>query len=132
MPDSRNLRPPAEGETAEVHEFVVCPYRNSGIDDTGRNWDPPIHSTMVREGRWKLHAYHPVPGRQKEPVYLLFDMEADPGETRDRSRDQEYAAILDGLKDRLIAWLLKSDLARGGRGGEAMPGKDGLIVNAIK
>jgi arylsulfatase A-like enzyme len=132
MPDSRDLRPLAAGKTGAAHEFVVCPYRNSGIDDTGRNWDPPINTTMVREGRWKLHAYHPVPGRQEGPIYLLFDMETDPREMQDLSRDPKHGPVLEKLKDRLVGWLLKSDLARGGRGGEAVPAKNGLIINAIK
>lgn len=126
---------PAERRTGEgtgPRQVAVCAYRNSGIDDTGRYRNPEIHSTMVRRGRWKLHAYHPVPGIQSDPVYKLFDMERDPGERRDLALFPECAAILDGLKDDLVAWLLKAELSLGGRGGQAAPRKDQLVKNALE
>ena len=65
-------------------------------------------------------------------IDTLYNMEADPRETRDLSRDSAHAPAMEELKSLLIGWLLKSDLARGSRGGEALPAKEELIVNAIK
>jgi arylsulfatase A-like enzyme len=132
MPDARNLASNVSGSYDAVRDFAVCAYRNTGINDTGRYWDPPIHSTMIRRGQWKLHAYHPVPGKQECTIYKLFDMEADPLESRDCAADPAQAGILNQLKEDLISWLLKAELGRGGRGGAALPKKDQLIKNALE
>jgi arylsulfatase len=132
MPDARNLASNVSGSYDAFRDFAVCAYRNSGINDTGRYWDPPINSTMVRRGKWKLHAYHPVQGKQEQPIYKLFDMETDPRESRDLAADPAQAGILNQLKDDLISWLLGAELGRGGRGGAALPKKDQLIKNALE
>jgi arylsulfatase A-like enzyme len=131
MPAARNLASDTSGHYDAFRDFAVCAYRNTGINDTGRYWDPPINATMIRRGKWKLHAYHPVPGKQEDPVYKLFDMEADPLEARDLAGDPAMSGILARLKDDLISWLLKAELGCGGRGGAALPQKDQLIKNAL-
>jgi arylsulfatase A-like enzyme len=132
MPDARNLASNVSGSYDAFRDFAVCAYRNSGINDTGRYWDPPINSTIVRRGKWKLHTYHPVQGKQEQPIYKLFDMETDPRESRDLAADPAQAGILNQLKDDLISWLLGAELGRGGRGGAALPKKDQLIKNALE
>ncbi len=136
MSDARDLA--SGGARADLpagydgfHDAVVSAYRNSGIDDRGRPWDPPIHATMVRSGRFKLHAYHPVAGRQPAAIYRLFDLESDPREQRDLAGEPGHRAALDGLKDRLVAWLLEAETRQGSRGGEAVPRADQLVVNRI-
>ena len=75
---------------------------------------------MVREGRWKLCLYHGY----DEPQ--LFDLVADPDETRDLGRAPEHAAV----RERLLAlatdgwngqaaenWVAGEDIARAGRQG---------------
>ena len=132
MPDARNLASDSSGRYDAFRDFAVCAYRNTGINDTGRYWDPPINATMIRRGKWKLHAYHPVQGRQENMIYKLFNMEADPLEARDLASDQANAGILNQLKEDLISWLLKAELGHGGRGGAALPKKDQLIKNALE
>ncbi|OHD73928.1 MAG: hypothetical protein A2177_06490 [Spirochaetes bacterium RBG_13_68_11] len=137
MPDARDLAAGGAGGAAVTdgysafHDAVVTAYRNSGIDDRGRNWDPPIHATMVRSGRFKLHVYHPVAGRQASTIYRLYDMERDPREQHDLGGDPGHRAVLDDLKDRLVSWLLRAENLRGSRGGEAIPRADQLVVNRI-
>jgi arylsulfatase A-like enzyme len=137
MPGARDLagagRAAAAGAGgyAAFHDAVVTAYRNSGIDDRGRCWDPPINATMVRSGRYKLHAYHPVAGRQPRTIYRLYDIEADPAEQRDLSADPGHRAAFDELRDRLVTWLLEAELRHGSRGGEAVPHADQLVVNRI-
>jgi arylsulfatase A-like enzyme len=132
MPDARNLAADASGRYDAFRDFAVCPYRNSGINDRGRYWDPAIDTTMVRRGRWKLHAYHPVAGVQDEAVYLLFDMDADPQERNNLAGNPAHAAVLVQLKEDLMAWLLKFEVRNAGRGGAALPKKDQLIKNALE
>ena len=50
---------------------------------------------MIRAGRWKLNAYHGYEHPQ------LFDMEADPGETRDLGTDPECAQVREELLARV-------------------------------
>jgi arylsulfatase len=131
MPDARDLAAGGAGGYAEYHDAVVTAYRNSGIDDRGRNWNPPIHATMVRSGRFKLHVYHPVAGRQAATIYRLYDMERDPRELHDLSGDPGHRPVLEDLKDRLVSWLLGAENLHGSRGGEATPRPDQLVVNRI-
>ncbi len=132
MPASRDLGADTPGKYDDFRDFAVCSYRNSGIDDTGRYRHPSIDSTMVRRGRWKLHAYHPVASIQPEIVYKLFDMESDPREERDLASSPEHRPTLDQLKDDLVSWLLAAELLHAGRGGTALPKKDQLIKNAVE
>jgi arylsulfatase len=141
MPGARDLAGArgAGGESAApvperydgYHEAVVTAYRNSGIDDRGRSWDPPINATMVRRDRYKLHVYHPVAGRQPSTIYRLYDIEADLMEQRDLSTDPGHRAAFDDLRDRLVTWLLEAEIRHGSRGGEAVPRADQLVVNRI-
>lgn len=55
---------------------------------------------MVRSPRWKLLEF---PDRRVE----LFDLENDPGETRDLSRDASNAAIIAGLKGALDTYYAR-------------------------
>ena len=135
MPDARpldSIGAAGDADYAAFHDTVVCAYRNSGIDDTGRSWDPPMDATMIRRGRHKLHAYHPVAGRQERCVYRLYDLEADPREEQDLASDPAQAAVLAGLKDDLLEWLHRAEVRNGCRGGVAVPAADQLVVNAIK
>ena len=50
---------------------------------------------MIRAGRWKLSSYHGYEHPQ------LFDMEADPGETRDLGTDPECAQVREELLTRV-------------------------------
>jgi arylsulfatase A-like enzyme len=57
---------------------------------------------MVRTARWKLNYY---PGHGGE----LYDMKADPGETRNLYSDVGFAARVRELKDLLTDWLITAD-----------------------
>ena len=132
MPGARDIAPLASGVQGEVHPYIVCPYRNSGIDDRGLPWVPPIHTTMVRAGRYKLHIYHAVPVHQPEPCYRLHDMAADPQELLDLSDDPAHQGVLHQLKDAFTQWLMAVELTQGGRGGQARPSPDQRIVNKLQ
>ena len=131
MPAARDIAPLARGDVTEVHPYIVCPYRNSGINDEGVHWEPAIHATMVRSGRHKLHIYHPVPGRQPETLLRLYDLQADPHEQHDLSGDPAAQATLATLQRHFTEWLLAIEIAHGGRGGQAAPQADQRIVNRL-
>ncbi len=131
MPSSRDITPLATGEVAEVHPFVVCTYRNSGINKSGLPWEPPIHATMVRANRYKLHIYHPVIPHQEDTLYQLFDLEDDPDEQFNLANDPAFEPVLARLRHAFVEWLTAMELRQGGRGGTATPTPDQLIVNLI-
>jgi arylsulfatase A-like enzyme len=59
---------------------------------------------MVRTKRWKLNYY---PGYEGE----LYDLQNDPGETRNLIRDPDKQGIAAELKGRLLDWLITADEA---------------------
>ena len=59
-------------------------------------------SKMVRSARWKMNFY---PGNGGE----LYDLESDPGETRNLYTDPSRQGVVREMKDRLIEWLITAD-----------------------
>ena len=57
---------------------------------------------MIRTGRWKYVYYV---GHKAE----LYDLAADPGETRNLAADPEHADTIAKLKQTLLDWLITSD-----------------------
>jgi len=129
MPDARDLTPLAAGEASEVHEEVVCCYRNSGLSGEPTRtpyWDPPIHATMLRAGRYKLNLWH----AREEPAGELYDMENDPGEQQNLWADPAHTAARLELTERLLQWLAAQEIRSGSRGGETRP--QVMLKNALQ
>lgn len=80
----RSLRPLLEHRTADWREFVV-----SEVATTGR---------MVRTPEYKLISY------KGDETDQLFDMRADPGETKNLFGDAKFADVHADLKSRLQDW----------------------------
>jgi choline-sulfatase len=70
----RSLRPLLEGKTVAWRDFVHA--------------EVGVRGRMIRTDRYKYVAY------QGDPVEQLFDMQADPGETRNLAGDSKYAGPL--------------------------------------
>jgi arylsulfatase A-like enzyme len=68
-----DLLPLAAKSGPWTRDWALCEYRNSG-----HPYDPPVHTTMLRQGRHKLVRWHGRGGR--EPEGELYDLEADPSE----------------------------------------------------
>lgn len=99
--DGRSLRPLAHGEEVDWRErlFLESLY-------TGR--DTPFQEG-IREGKWKyIRMFDGKPGRYLEAdvdfsgreaeFEMLFDLEADPGETRNLVDDHEGSAMLERFR----------------------------------
>lgn len=82
--DSADLMPLIDGETSEVHPFLVSYY----LDE----------SRSVRTTEWKLITY-PKTGKDQ-----LFNLIKDPMEIHDLSADDASASILKSLHANLRAW----------------------------
>ena len=60
---------------------------------------------MIRSSRYKYIAY------KDDPIEQLFDMQDDPGETRNLSVDEAHRPTLDEHRDMLKDWIGQLDLA---------------------
>lgn len=95
----RSLWPLLAGQAAEHRQDVYCEYYNA------MPWhkDPAPQATMLRTGRYKLVAMHGLGTGE------LYDLQADPTETRNLWSDDGYAgvklAMLERLCDRM-AWTV--------------------------
>ena len=120
-PDSMDLvRLIRYGQKYErTRKWAVCAFRNSGYGPGGTYFDPPIHATMFREGRYKLNAYQDVHGDGRSLEGELFDMENDPRESENLWRDPAHAEIKAAMLQRLLNWSIGNEVRLlGSRGGE--------------
>jgi arylsulfatase A-like enzyme len=82
-----SLRPLWAGERKRLRDSVFLPY--TGV------------MRSVRDDRWKLIVYPPINHRE------LFDLKADPHETRDLAADPAHAAEVGRLTARMRDWQKK-------------------------
>jgi len=87
----RSLRPLLEGKSTDWHEFVTA--------------EVTVDGRMIRTPSYKYIAY------QGDPVVQLFDMKADPGETRNLAGETKLAAVLDDHRKLLRDWEARLDVA---------------------
>jgi len=124
MPEAMDLVSVAGGGAG--HEYAICCYRNSGINDQGVAWNPPIHATMIRDSRYKLNVYH------GEDFGELYDMLEDPQELCNLWDEEGHSRLKLKLAERLLDWEFRQELANDARGGEAVPSVDQRLVNVLK
>ena len=83
-------------------DWALCQYR-----DSGHSYDPPVHVTMLRKGRWKLIVHHGLPATARERSGLMFDLTADPQELHNLWNDpacrEQRAELTETLLDVLVA-----------------------------
>ena len=133
MPDSQNIYPLLQGEEESLHDFAVCCYRNSGLNDGGGYWDPPLHATMIRDQRYKMTLYHADPASALSPKGELYDMFEDPQEQHNIWDHSQYREVRLDLTQKLLNWISRQELRScGTRGGERVPGSSQRLVNALK
>jgi arylsulfatase A-like enzyme len=87
----RSLRPLLEGDNVTWREFVP-----SEVQQTGRMIRTPGHKYVTYEG---------------DPVEQLFDMESDPGETKNLAADATHADALEAHRKLLRDWEASLDKA---------------------
>jgi arylsulfatase A-like enzyme len=83
-----SFKPVLQGQTETAHPFVVGYFRD--------------RQRMIRTERWKL-IHYPHLGR-----WQLFDLQDDPGETRDLAGDPQRAEIVQELQSMLARWQLEN------------------------
>ena len=78
----RSLMPVLRGGPDRHRDFVRSEFYGA------INYPDQTHATMYRDRRWKLVTYH---GKN---LFELYDLEADPWEHRDLSRDPVHRGVL--------------------------------------
>lgn len=99
MPGALDLAAVASGSPAR--DVAMCHYFASGVDVSGRYFDPPIYASMARDERYKLNLYW---HDSAPPTGQLFDMQCDPQELHDRFDDPAFTEV----RRRLEALLRKA------------------------
>jgi arylsulfatase len=65
----------SDAEPFDDRDWVLSEYR-----DGCWAYDPPVHTTMVRRGQWKIVVHHGDPSTARERTGELYDLAADPDE----------------------------------------------------
>jgi arylsulfatase A-like enzyme len=101
----QDLRPLLDGGSADTYrDWAMCEYRNSG-----HPYDPAVHLTMLRTGRWKLIVHHGDPATSRTRDGELYDLEADPDELDNLWHDPAQAAVRTQLQERLLDVLVAAE-----------------------
>jgi len=118
-PESISLVDLCSGGMVETSKYAVCVYRDTGISDQHRYFDPPINATMIRDERYKLNLYHtPI---DRGPQGELYDMENDPGEVHDLWDISEYLPVRMRLAEAMTRWMVERQVEYfGSRGGSLL------------
>lgn len=133
LPDSLDLVPLMCGHgDARGRDVVVSLYRNSGICDTGRAWDPPINASMIRDQRYKLSLFHCEPGAGNIPEGQLFDMLRDPQERNDLWSNPEFGKERLYMTELLTEWFREHERVGTPPVRSVAPRPDQQLVNAVQ
>ena len=116
MPASQAL------QRSGTRDYAISFYRNSCISRQKVFWDPPILCSMIREGTLKLTLYNAA-AADGSVQGELFNLAADPRETRNLWASPDYQSLKAGLLARMADWLVREDFACNGhgRGGQCFP-----------
>ena len=91
-----------DGSTAGRRDWALSEYRDSCWP-----YDPPVHTTMLRQGTWKLVVHHGPPATARDRDGELYDLAADPDELvnlwHDPHAQQSRLAMTSLLLDVLVA-----------------------------
>lgn len=117
-----DVLPYASGALTGRSRPVFTVYRNTGINDAKHYFSPPLDSTMIRDGQFKLIVYHAIPAHGTPMSLQLFDLVNDPEEQTDLTSDAQHGATLVRLLATLVDLLQQQGRPLESRHGEALPG----------
>jgi arylsulfatase A-like enzyme len=101
----QSLLPLSRGdEEAAPRGWALCEYRNSG-----HPYEPPVHTTMLRRGRYKLVVYHGDPASARPRTGELYDLEADPQELHNLWDQPDHQGVRIELQEYLLDVLVATE-----------------------
>lgn len=124
MPESKDMGALTQRNTDTLHDAVFCCLRNTTLSSEPSGapyYDPPIHGTMVRAGKYKMNFWHFTGTEDPEPAGELYHMEADPGEMVNLWNAPEHQEARARLTELLAQWLWRQEMYTASRGGETVP-----------
>lgn len=126
-PSSEDLVAMSARGTAK-RSAAICAYRNSGVSDAGTLWDPPMRATMARDERYKLILYSSERRTERE----MFDLAADPNETRNISGDPSSASAERMLLAEIAAFLDSEAAQAPPRTTRSLPDASQRVKNSLR
>ncbi|MDE0303543.1 MAG: sulfatase-like hydrolase/transferase [Albidovulum sp.] len=99
-----SLLPLVAGQRDGWRNWALSEYRYSGFST-----DPPIMTTMLRSGHWKLIVWHGCPATRSRRDGELYDLSVDPGELQNLFHDPDYAETRRRLKGVLLDVMAESE-----------------------
>ncbi|MEJ5943710.1 sulfatase-like hydrolase/transferase [Pseudokineococcus basanitobsidens] len=99
-----SLVPLLEDETSPWRDWAVSHYR-----DSGQSYDPPVHVSMYRQGRWKLVVHHGDPASSRPRTGELYDLQDDPHELQNLWDVPAHAPQRTELQERLLDTLVATE-----------------------
>lgn len=100
-----SLLPLARGDAdAPERGWAICEYR-----DSGHPYDPAVHTTMLRQGEYKLVVHHGDPATARARTGELYDLASDPQELHNRWDDPELRPVRVELQERLLDILVATE-----------------------
>ncbi|MBI1295778.1 sulfatase-like hydrolase/transferase [bacterium] len=102
---AQSLLPLARGdEDASSRGWALCEYR-----DSGHPYQPPVHTTMLRTGQYKLIVNHGAPATARPREGELYDLAADPNELRNLWADPAHREVRTELQEMLLDVLVATE-----------------------
>ncbi len=92
-----DLLPLAQHAVDDWRPWALTLYR-----DSGHSANPPIHTSMLRWGRYKLVIWHGDPAAARSRDGELYDLEIDPNELNNLYHDESRAKLREHMKDQLL------------------------------
>jgi arylsulfatase len=126
-PDSEDLAAMARRGKAS-RRAAICAYRNSGVNNQGLFWDPPMLSTMARNERFKLTLY--TSGDKTETE--LFDLESDPKEQNNIAGSTVHADVERLLMAEVVHFLQREAGLGRPRAEPSIPNVGQRLINKLK
>lgn len=101
----RDLSPLITGGSGWINrDWVLSEYRNSGSP-----YDPPVHTTMLRSGDYKIVVHHGPPSTVRTRDGELYDLAADPSELINLWHDPGHLDARLGLQEQLLDILIATE-----------------------
>jgi arylsulfatase len=132
--DARKLCPESEDLVSAIEnghttrEAAIAVYRNSGVNSQGVFWDPPMHSTMARNERYKLILYTCEGQSELE----LFDLETDPEERHNLAGFAQHCDVELSLLGSIATFLQREVAMLPARENPSIPDPSQMLQNRLK